>query len=58
MKILIQINADNVLLCHEALSMAFALASFDHEIQLFWAIIYAIVYTLSLTVNLLKCSHR
>ncbi|WP_394261427.1 hypothetical protein [Moraxella boevrei] len=35
MKILIQINADNVLLCHEALSMAFALVSFDHEIQLF-----------------------
>lgn len=34
MKILIQIHADNDLLCHEALSMAFALASFEHEIQL------------------------
>lgn len=34
MKILIKIHADNDLLCHEALSMAFALASFEHEIQL------------------------
>lgn len=35
MKILIQIHADNDLTCHEALSMAFALASFEHDIQLF-----------------------
>ncbi|ELA08427.1 hypothetical protein MOMA_07696 [Moraxella macacae 0408225] len=35
MKILIQINANNTLLCHEALSMAFALASFEHHIQLY-----------------------
>lgn len=34
MKILIHIQADNELLCHEAFSMAFALASFDHHIQL------------------------
>lgn len=34
MKIIIQIHAKNDLLCHEALSMAFALASFEHEIQL------------------------
>lgn len=34
MKLLIQIEAATELLCHEALSMAFALAAFDHEIQL------------------------
>ncbi len=34
MKIIINIYADTFLLCHEALSMAFALAAFDHQIQL------------------------
>ena len=34
MKIVINIHADTFLLCHEALSMAFALAAFDHQIQL------------------------
>lgn len=34
MKIIINIHADTFLLCHEALSMAFALAAFDHQIQL------------------------
>lgn len=34
MKIIINIDADTFLLCHEALSMAFALAAFDHQIQL------------------------
>ena len=34
MKIVINIYADTFLLCHEALSMAFALAAFDHQIQL------------------------
>ncbi len=34
MKILIHIQADNELSCHEAFSMAFALASFEHDIQL------------------------
>ena len=34
MKLLIQIEAATELLCHEALSMAFALAAFEHEIQL------------------------
>ena len=34
MKIFIHIHANNDLLCHEALSMAFALASFEHDIQL------------------------
>ena len=34
MKIIINIHADTFLLCHEALSMAFALAAFDHHIQL------------------------
>ena len=34
MKIVINIHADTFLLCHEALSMAFALAAFDHHIQL------------------------
>ena len=34
MKIIINIDADTFLLCHEALSMAFALAAFDHQVQL------------------------
>lgn len=34
MKIIINIHADTFLLCYEALSMAFALAAFDHQIQL------------------------
>ena len=34
MKIIINIHADTFLLCHEALSMAFALAAFVHQIQL------------------------
>lgn len=34
MKILINICATNDLLCHEALVLAFALASFDHEIHI------------------------
>lgn len=34
MKIIINIDADTFLLCYEALSMAFALAAFDHQIQL------------------------
>lgn len=34
MNILLRINAQTALLCHEALSMAFALAAFDHVIQL------------------------
>lgn len=34
MKIIINIHADTFLLCHEALSMAFALAAFDHQVQL------------------------
>ena len=34
MKIVINIHADTFLLCYEALSMAFALAAFDHQIQL------------------------
>lgn len=34
MKILIKIDATTELLCHEALSLALALASFDHQIQL------------------------
>ena len=34
MKIVINIYADTFLLCYEALSMAFALAAFDHQIQL------------------------
>lgn len=34
MRIIINIHADTFLLCHEALSMAFALAAFDHQIQL------------------------
>ena len=34
MKIVINIYADTFLLCHEGLSMAFALAAFDHQIQL------------------------
>ena len=34
MKIIINIHADTFLLCHEALSMTFALAAFDHHIQL------------------------
>ena len=34
MKLLITIAATSPLRCHEALSMAFALAAFDHEIQL------------------------
>lgn len=34
MKILIKIDATTELLCHEALSLALALASFEHQIQL------------------------
>ena len=34
MKIIINIHAHTFLLCHEALSMALALAAFDHQIQL------------------------
>ena len=34
MKIIINIHADTFLLCHEALSMACALAAFDHHIPL------------------------
>ena len=34
MKILLVINADTPFLCYEALSLAFALAAFDHHIQL------------------------
>ncbi len=34
MKIQIHIHANNDLLCHEALSLAFALTSFDHEISI------------------------
>lgn len=34
MKLLMQIDATSELLCHEALSMAFALAAFDHYVQL------------------------
>lgn len=35
MKILINIVSDDFLRCHEALSLAFAMAAFDHEIQLY-----------------------
>lgn len=34
MKILIHLQSATPLLCHEALSLAFALATFEHEIQL------------------------
>lgn len=34
MKILVQLQSSNEQLCHEGLSLAFALASFDHHIQL------------------------
>lgn len=34
MKILIHLQSATQLLCHEAVALAFALASFDHEIQL------------------------
>ena len=34
MKILIKVTSATDLLCHEALSLAFALAAFEHEIQL------------------------
>lgn len=34
MKLLINIYSSDFLHCHEALSMAFALAAFDHQIQL------------------------
>ena len=35
MKILIHLDSDTPLLCHEALSLAFALAAFEHEIVLY-----------------------
>lgn len=35
MKILVKICANNDLACYEALSLAFALASFDHQIDLY-----------------------